>query len=192
MAEAGDTLMIDITIENLGVTLAGAPLVGFYLSTDSTIDAGDVFLDSLRMPTPIPGSGTRSADISSDIPTGTTAGTYYLIARVDENDEEMESNEQNNLGFTTISVVDQPVSVTTNAQSIAEVFPVPAKDMLNVHFGNTGELPEFITLFNHSGAVIMKRPTLGTTRHEIDLSALPKGMYYLRAGEQVKVIPLVD
>ena len=100
---AGSTISIGDTTRNGGSGAAGASTTSFYLSTDSTLDAGDTLLGSRLVPALA--AGASSAGTTSVlIPAGTTPGTYYIIAKADAPDAIAETNEANNTTYTTIII----------------------------------------------------------------------------------------
>jgi hypothetical protein len=91
---AGVTINITETTKNNGPGSAGPSTTKYYLSTNSTLDAGDAYLGSREVPELIAGainSGSTTVTI-----TGVTAGTYYIIARADDGNVIAEINETNN------------------------------------------------------------------------------------------------
>jgi subtilase family serine protease len=92
---AGLTITVTDTTKNSGCP-AAASTTNIYLSTNSTYDAGDTYLVS-RL---VPALATNAADTGSTsitIPSGITAGTYYIIARADaDNTNPNETSETNN------------------------------------------------------------------------------------------------
>lgn len=60
------------------------------------------------------------------------------------------------------------------------VFPNPAHDKLSFHFGV--DMPEQISLLNLQGQVMLEKelPQTGSSDLEMDLSSLPRGIYFIR------------
>jgi Ca2+-binding RTX toxin-like protein len=87
----GSTL--SFTISNIGGAEATASTTGIYLSTDATITTGDTLLTTKATPlVNLPVTQT----ITVPLPTGLTAGTYYLGAVADQTGAVSEDNEANN------------------------------------------------------------------------------------------------
>jgi subtilase family serine protease/subtilisin family serine protease len=85
----------DIT-RNAGAANAGASTTRYYLSLDTTRDAGDILLGGTRA-VPALGPGVVSTDTATVfIPSGTAAGAYYLLACADDLGVVAEANEGNN------------------------------------------------------------------------------------------------
>jgi subtilase family serine protease len=94
-AAAGATITVSDTTKNQGGGAAGASTTRFYLSTDSTFDAADLPLGSRAVPG-LPAGATNSGTTGVTIPTDTTVGTYYVIARADADGIVVETAEGNN------------------------------------------------------------------------------------------------
>nr|WP_279389047.1 CARDB domain-containing protein [Hymenobacter gummosus] len=100
---AGANYQLSATIRTLG-TAAQFAFIGAYLSADNTWDGTDVYLNSVG--TNLFGSTTSATlNINVTIPATTRAGSYYMVFVADPLDMERESNEQNNVLTTPVSVV---------------------------------------------------------------------------------------
>jgi subtilase family serine protease/subtilisin family serine protease len=93
---AGATVAVTDTTRNAGAGAAPASTTRFYLSSNGTLDAGDVLLGSRSVAALAPG-GTDTGTTSLAIPAGTGGGTYYLIAKADGVEALVETQEGNNL-----------------------------------------------------------------------------------------------
>jgi subtilase family serine protease len=93
---AGLLIYITETTKNQGEGTAVASTTKFYISTNSTYDAGDTYLEQRSVPSLPPGALSSYINLPVTIPPGTTAGTYYIIARADANGVVVEKNEINN------------------------------------------------------------------------------------------------
>lgn len=102
-AAAGATITAgDTTTNQGGDTIAGS-VTNFYLSTNLSLDAGDLLLSSRPVPSLAPGA-SHIASVSLAIPGSTTPGTYYIIAKADGDDARAESLENNNTRTRSISI----------------------------------------------------------------------------------------
>jgi subtilisin family serine protease/subtilase family serine protease len=102
-ATAGATVTAgDTTTNQGGDTIAGS-VTSFYLSTNLSLDAGDLPLASRPVPSLAPGA-SHTASVSLSIPGTTTPGTYYIIAKADGDDATVESLENNNTRAKSISI----------------------------------------------------------------------------------------
>ena len=106
-AAAGTTITAGDTTRNVGGDTMPASVTSFYLSTNSTIDATDVLLGSRPVPSLAPGA-SETGSLSVVIPTTTTAGTYYIIAKADGPNATVEPQENNNTRLKSISITAAP------------------------------------------------------------------------------------
>jgi len=97
-AGAGFALIVTDTVKNQGSGPAGASTTSFYLSTNFSLDASDVFLGSRSVPALDVGA-THSGSTSLVIPAATALGTYYLMASADSANVVNESTEVNNTSY---------------------------------------------------------------------------------------------
>ncbi len=101
---AGGSITITDTTKNAGAGNAGASTTRFYLSTNATYEATDTFLGSRDVP-PLPGGGTTNGGTTiCVIPTGTAAGTYYVIGVADSANAVTETTETNNNAVTIVRI----------------------------------------------------------------------------------------
>ena len=100
---AGNPIGLSCYIANQGNTFANSSSVGYYLSTDATLDSNDALLTSTfgGQLTPIY-TQTRSA--TTNVPPGTTPGSYYILFAADYQNIVAESNETNNVSSVAITV----------------------------------------------------------------------------------------
>jgi len=99
----GQSLAISETTQNQGASAAAASVTRYYLSTNGALDPSDVFLGERSVPSLGADAGS-STTTSVTVPTGITAGTYFVIARADATDLVLESAENNNLASRAIQV----------------------------------------------------------------------------------------
>jgi subtilase family serine protease len=94
----GTTFSITDTEQNIGTVAAGAFDVKFYLSLNATFGAGDIQLaPGTRSVSGLAGgSATNTATGTHAVPSGTPAGTYFIIAVSDADAVITETNEGNN------------------------------------------------------------------------------------------------
>ncbi|MBI4479949.1 MAG: S8 family serine peptidase [Acidobacteria bacterium] len=97
-AAAGGTMAVTDTTKNQGVGAADSFVTRFYLSTNTTFDAGDAVLGE-RTILGLAASQTSSGSTSVTIPAGTTSGTYYIIAKADPDNAVPETVETNNTKY---------------------------------------------------------------------------------------------
>ncbi len=94
----GATITVSDTTRNQGGGTADPSTTAFYLSTNTVFDASDVLLGSRAIPALTSGV-SNSGSTSLTIPTGTSVGLYYVLARADANDVVVETQENNNYNF---------------------------------------------------------------------------------------------
>ena len=94
-AGAGQTMTAGDTTTNQGGGGAGASATGFYLSTDSSLDATDVLLGS-RPVVALTAGTADTGTVALTIPTSTGTGSFYLIAKADDGGAVPETAETNN------------------------------------------------------------------------------------------------
>jgi subtilase family serine protease/subtilisin family serine protease len=94
-AGAGQTIAVGETTRNQGAGPAGPSLTRFFLSLNSTLDAGDGLL-GVREIAALPAGASSSASTSVAIPEGTATGSWYLIVKADSDDVVVETSESNN------------------------------------------------------------------------------------------------
>jgi subtilase family serine protease len=93
---AGQPIVVTDTATNSGGGDAGTSSVSFYLSLDWILDANDTNLNVARALPALAAGGTSSGPTTLAIPAGTTAGIYYVIAKVDVENAVVETQEGNN------------------------------------------------------------------------------------------------
>ncbi len=93
---AGKTISVMDTTKNQGGCPSVASATKLYLSSNSTWDAGDIYLGEGGIPA-LAGGATDTGITSVSIPDATATGTYYIIARSDaDNTNPNETSETNN------------------------------------------------------------------------------------------------
>jgi subtilase family serine protease len=117
---AGASMTVTDTVKNQGGAAASATTVGFYWSSNTSLDASDPALGSRSVPSLEAGAGS-SGSTQLVVPAGAAPGTYYVFARADRDGELLESNETNNATYAVVRVGPdlQIVSVTSSATSVA-------------------------------------------------------------------------
>ena len=114
---AGATITVSDTTTNSGGGAAPASVTRFYLSANSTLDATDILLTSAHAVPGLPPGGSQSASTSLTIPAVST-GSYYIIAKADDDNAIVESKETNN----TLAKV-----ITIGANLAVTAFTAPAQ-----------------------------------------------------------------
>jgi len=99
----GATTTASCSVKNQGTASAGASVLKYYLSANSTYEATDVLLGSSNVATLAAGASAAASSVVT-IPAGTLAGTWYIVFYSDADLAVAESNETNNVGSFQITV----------------------------------------------------------------------------------------
>ena len=94
----GTSMVVSDTTKNQGGGAAFPSATGFYLSTNVLLDAADTFLGARALPS-MGGGAVHSGSMSVAIPAGTATGTYYVLAKADNANAIVETQEFNNIKF---------------------------------------------------------------------------------------------
>jgi hypothetical protein len=123
--DLGATSNFTCRVLNTGKDTATVSELSYYLSSDSISSFNDVLLGTI----PINAlAGNSSVNLSGDftITPNVTAGNYYIIYAIDGENQNMETNENNNITFSKIvttkplAVEDEPIYSTS-----FNIFPNP-------------------------------------------------------------------
>jgi subtilase family serine protease len=95
LGAAGGSISVSDTTANQGAAPAAPSSTGFYLSTNGTVDAADVYLGGRSVPE-LPAGATSSATTVLQIPANIGGGTYFVVAVADWNGSLGEPVETNN------------------------------------------------------------------------------------------------
>jgi trimeric autotransporter adhesin len=96
VAGDGNTVNVSDITTNAGGAASGPSRTAFYLSTNLAYDAADKPIGG-RDIGPLGVNGPSSATTPVVIPAGTTGGLYYILARADDGNTVIESQETNNV-----------------------------------------------------------------------------------------------
>jgi subtilase family serine protease len=95
-AGAGLTITVNDTTKNQGAGPSQPSVTGFYLSTNTLLDAADASLGTRDVPALASGVSHSAATVLT-VPSALTPGNYYLLAKADAPLTVTESSETNNL-----------------------------------------------------------------------------------------------
>ena len=98
------TLSVSDTTTNDGTGASAASITRFYLSSNSSFDAGDTLLDGARAVPALDPGISSAGPTTITIPANTPAGAYYVIAKADADGVVSETSETNNTLGRSISV----------------------------------------------------------------------------------------
>jgi subtilase family serine protease len=93
---AGSNVTVTDTVMNQGGGSAGTSVTRVYLSTNTTLDAGDIALNGSRTIGVLNGGESSTGNITVGIPAGVAPGSYYVIAMADADAGVAEASETNN------------------------------------------------------------------------------------------------
>ncbi len=114
----GTAFTVSCTTANVGTGTAGASSTYFYLSSNTTWDAGDTYLASQLIGV-LPAGGSSAFSKTMTVPLGTLPGTYYIIARADATNAVVEGSETNNTKYMTVKILpDLIVSALTGPTTV--------------------------------------------------------------------------
>jgi len=116
----GGTMTVSDTTKNQGGTSAPETTSSFYLSGNSTFEAGDILLGS-RTVSALAAGAMQSGSTSLVIPAGTAPGNYYIIGVADSNNVVAESLENNNTRASSLVRIGPDLIVTTLAAPASAV-----------------------------------------------------------------------
>ena len=100
----GDVITVSNTVQNIGNAAAGSFRVGIYFSNDSTCSTSDTLIGTRTIASLAAGAWS-AAGTPATIPSSAALGTRYICALADDLNQVAESNEGNNTGFASISIV---------------------------------------------------------------------------------------
>lgn len=104
-SKSGTTITVSDTQINSGSQPAGPFTVSFYLSLDKVYGTGDILLGSRSIASLDGGSTKDTATTPFTVPTGITAGSYYVIGVSDSGNTVVELTETNNTLSTSLAIV---------------------------------------------------------------------------------------
>lgn len=108
---AGSSIYVDYKVTSNGLLAMPSHVQKIWLSTDNTLSANDLLLNTFTMPSPIPvcGSATYPCEFvfgsfNLSIAASTTPGLYYILVKLDADNAVAEVSETDNVGFATLTV----------------------------------------------------------------------------------------
>lgn len=96
------SINIDVGINNSGNLVSNNCKLSIYISDDSNLDAGDIMLAEEEI-YPLSNAYNVIYSINVTLPTELNLGTHYLIAKVDSDNQNDESDESNNTKYATFN-----------------------------------------------------------------------------------------
>ena len=117
-AAPGGTIVVSDATKNLGAATVGESTTGFYLSANLWLDASDIRLAPSRS-VPALAAGAQSVDSTTVAVPNVGPGTWYLLANADDGNAVAETQETNNVKFTTVQVGPDVTLLYVNAPATA-------------------------------------------------------------------------
>jgi len=114
----GGSTTASCNVYNQGGATAGASNLKYYLSTDNAYSAGDLLLATDAVPA-LNASASAAVSEVATIPSGTSAGSYFILFFADADAQVAESNETNNVGSIQLTVTSATGSPDLVVQSPA-------------------------------------------------------------------------
>jgi subtilase family serine protease len=153
IAGAGSPITLNDTTKNQGAGPAQPSVTGFYLSTNATLDSADVSLGTRAVPLLAPGASDSASTVLT-VPSGTTVGNYYVLAKADVALSIAESNETNNVRAASVAVgPDLVVAALTLPASAAAGSSITVADTTKNQGG--GSASASVTSFYLSANVLL-------------------------------------
>lgn len=154
-AYAGDVnIMVKGGVSNAGSTASGYFYAGVYLSSDSTITTGDVYLANYYFGSL--GAWTETDfTVNVQVPYGTYVGTYYIGYVIDYTFQVAEANENNNA----VAILGDRLTV--------RVTPVTFLDYQSIR-GVTDSVWAFMTAWNLATGTLDVSPSFRNTTYAWD------------------------
>jgi hypothetical protein len=189
---AGESLLAETTVRNLGLTTADVSYTGYFLSEDTLWDTADELLGQSYTMALIPGEAyTNSAYLT--IPATTPGGTYYILSVADYQEEIEESDEQNNVVHQKIELTGLATSIQAGFEMGSEIFvsatPNPATDLLQLTLQK--RMPVAVAnmvVTNVLGVICYEQAVIfeKSGSYRLDISQWPSGVYTatFRIGEK--------
>ena len=124
VAIPGSSVSVSTSIRSVGVDPVGASNLQLYLSTDNVITTGDTPLGNVIAFNALVGGTVSPVEtVSVQIPVATTAGTYYIGAIADVDDQVAEGNESDNTKAVQIQILLPDLTVTAITATAGTVVP---------------------------------------------------------------------
>lgn len=110
-AASGDPILVTETTKNQGAAPAAASNTAFYLSTNNSWDAADVFIGA-RAVSALASAAIEASSNTLVVPASTPVGSYYVIARADGDAGVAESLETNNTKASAVIKIGADLTIT--------------------------------------------------------------------------------
>jgi hypothetical protein len=172
---------VNSIIYNGGTVLASTVKITVFLSSDEVLDPSDkkLFDESTRT---LGAKGTISLSGGFTIQASYLPGQYFLIGVVDKDNTINESDETNNQMIKPVVVSGTTGIRDESLNGSLSLFPVPAKDRLNIRLEDEPGQSAVIQIIDVLGKTIYRQELITTMSDhvEINVSNWEKGIYLVR------------
>ncbi len=165
----GSNITASCYVKNQGDAVASSSYLKYYLSTDWTYSGNDVYLGYDYVPSLQPNASSYVSELLT-IPSNTEDGVYYILFYADANQTVEESDENNNIGFFRINVMD--MMLRTN------VYPNPADDQFFIELP-MGDISSTISLIDTEG-ILVKEFHSQEKVIKVNTKDLMSGQYFIQ------------
>jgi subtilase family serine protease len=177
-AVSGASLRVTDITRNVGAVTAGASTTRSYLSLNTLRDGADVPLVGARAVPPLAPNGFSTVAVTVTIPSGTPAGTYFLLACADDLGVVSETNETNNCAASARTMV---LSLPTADVAVTAVSDPPLAAVPGGGFVVT-DTTQNVGPISVPASTTRYVLSLDTTRSAEDVVVGARGMGALGAG----------
>jgi hypothetical protein len=153
---------IEITYSNLGNINSNPCKLSVYISYDNKLDAGDVKVKEIDIPALNNDYGLGRI-LNLPLPAGLSLGTHYIIAKIDANNQNAESNESNNILFDQFNYVEN----STGELNVSKTFILFKLGVYSTTFELTSNVNWTIT----ASSWLTVTPTSGSNSNTISVSS---------------------
>jgi hypothetical protein len=182
-ANAGDVVYVSVFQNYTGYQtqseIGGSVRVQYYLSMDCELSSDDVYLED----DPSTIGSTDSSDFEFQeviIPSGTSAGDYYILFVADGENIVTETDENNNIECVPIIINDSTLSIDDNElNEKIKVYPNPVSDILTINFGEVHSKIN-IEIFNVIGQKINTLKFENKQTMMVNINSLSNGIYFFK------------
>lgn len=100
---SGDVVNVSSWVHNQGNGTVANTELGYYLSTDTLYNTGDIYLDASFVDT-LQGGDSSGQQLALTIPITTTTGNYYLLYYADHQVTRAEADKTNNIAYVSLAI----------------------------------------------------------------------------------------
>jgi len=186
---AGESSDASCTVSSIGYLDSPSSNVKVYLSTNSSFNINTDVLIHTESLAGIVSGNDENLSFNITIPHETDLGSYYLLYIVDDANTIEETNENNNIDFVVISVLN-PISVEEiNMNNKVQIIPNPNSGEFSVLISSNNFKSEEVRVFNIIGNLIASKSVQKNSNNiKVDLKQLPSGVYFIRLIGESQIV----